>query len=69
MRFFKGLLGGHVRLGREHAHAAWSHPAHVQNLAHLRRLAGHPGEGFDPGRLKIAAVMRRLRPTLVLSPY
>jgi len=50
MRFFKGLLGGHVRLGREHAHAAWSHRAHVQNLAHLRWLAGHPGEGFDPGR-------------------
>jgi hypothetical protein len=50
MRFFKGLLGGHVRLGWEHAHSAWAHPEPVQKLTHLRRLAGNSREGFDASR-------------------
>jgi hypothetical protein len=47
--FLKGLWSGHVRLGRERTHAAGSPPEHVQKLAHLRRLAGKPGEGSDSG--------------------
>jgi hypothetical protein len=42
-------LGGYVRLGREHTHATWSHPEHVEALAHLRWLTSHAGEGFDSG--------------------
>ena len=30
------------------AHSAWSHPKHVQRLAHLRWIAGQSGESFDP---------------------
>ena len=30
------------------AHSAWPHPKHVQRLAHLHWIAGHPGESFDP---------------------
>jgi hypothetical protein len=42
-------VGAHVRLGREYAHSAWSHPEHIQKLVHLRGLAGIPGGGFDSG--------------------
>jgi hypothetical protein len=50
MSFYKGLWGGHVRLGQEHAPFAWAHPEPVQKLPHLRRLAGNPREDFDSGR-------------------
>jgi hypothetical protein len=43
-------LGCHVRFGWEHAHFPGFHPQRVQKLPHLGRLAGNPGEGFDPGR-------------------
>lgn len=43
-------MGFHVRFGRDHAHFPGFHPEGFQKLPHLGRLAGNPGEGFDPGR-------------------
>jgi hypothetical protein len=42
-------LGFNVGLGGKHAHLARFHAEGWQELAHLRRLAGNPGESLSPG--------------------
>jgi hypothetical protein len=42
-------LGFNVGLGGKHAPLARVHAEGVQALAHLRRLAGNPGESLNPG--------------------
>jgi hypothetical protein len=48
--FFKRLWGFDVGFGWHHAHLPGLPTEGFQKLPHLGRLAGNPGEGFDPRR-------------------